>query len=102
MCKVYLGPLKSAIQMQYIITIIIIINNISMSTLYVCVLYVHTSRWLVASYGSNPDISKISHVQRPIRRHHQRRRTIKPCIFSIAVSCLIAVTVGIVLQDRGR
>lgn len=77
-------------------------DNISMPTLCVCVLDIHTSRWLVASYGSNADVSQISHVQCPIRRHHQRRRTIKPCVFGVAVSCLIAVTVGIVLQDRGR
>jgi len=59
---------------------------------------IQTSGWLVASYGSNPDISQISHIKSPLWRHHQRRGTVKPGIFSIAISCLIAVTVGIILQ----
>lgn len=67
--------------------------------MYVHTLYIHTRRWLVASYGSNADVSQISHIQRPIRRHNQRGRTIKPGIFGIAISGLIAVAVCIILQD---
>lgn len=70
-----------------------------MLTLHVFLMCIHTSGWLVASYSSNPYVSQISHIQCPIRRHHQRGRTIKPGIFSIAIAGLIAVTVGIVLQD---
>lgn len=58
-----------------------------------------TSRGLIASYCSNPDVSQIGNVQRPIWRHHQRGGTVKPGVFSVAVSSLVAVAVGIVLQD---
>lgn len=79
-------------------------NKKKLDSLFLCQsiikFFINTSRWLVALDGSNADISQISHVQCSIWRHHQRGRTVEPGIFSIPVSYLIAVTVGIILQGR--
>lgn len=58
-----------------------------------------TGRGLIASYCSNPDVSQIGNIQRPIWRHHQGGGTVKPGVFSVAVSGLVAVAVGIILRD---
>lgn len=61
-----------------------------------------TSRGPVPSYGPDPDVSEVGHVQRPVRGDHQRGRTVEPSVFSVAVARLIAVAVSVILSRRGK
>ena len=64
----------------------------------VCALRLRTGGRLVAAHGPDADVPQVGHVQRAVRRHHQGRRTVEPCVLGVAVPRLVAVAVGVVLQ----
>lgn len=61
-----------------------------------------TSRGPVPSYGPDPDVSEVGHVQRPVRGDHKRGWTVEPSVFSVAIARLIAVAVSVILSRRGK